>query len=190
MHEFSLEKRTALVHNGRTTKAMNLKTSFACLTLAALTATSFAMTIKKGTAVTLVFDQALTSKGTHVGDKVKFHVADDISVGGHVVIRHGTQVWATVSEVHKRGRFGKNAQLKLDIAPIHSMGMEIPLQPRQKGNMIGGTRGTKAAGAAGAGALILGPLGLGAGYFVVGKAVNVHPGQKLETQVSETVSSR
>lgn len=190
MHEFSLEERTLLVHNGRTTKTMNLKTTLACLTLAVLTATSFALTIKKGTVVTLVFDQALTSKTAHVGDKVKFHVADDVSVGGRVVIRHGTQVWATVSQVNKRGRFGKNAQLKLDISPIHTMGMEVPLQPRQKGNMIGGTRGTKAAGAAGAGALVLGPIGLGAGYFVVGKAVNVQPGQKLETQVSETVSSR
>ncbi|HWA83584.1 MAG TPA: hypothetical protein VG820_09135 [Fimbriimonadaceae bacterium] len=170
---------------------MNVKAILAGLAAMAILATpALGITLKKGTAVTLVFDQELNSRHTHVGDKVKFHVKDDISVGGHVVIRHGTRVWATVSDVHKNGRFGKNAQLKLDISPIRAMGMEIPLQPRQKGNMIGGSRGTKAAGAAGAGAILLGPLGLGAGYFVVGKAVNVHPGQQLETQVSETVHSR
>jgi uncharacterized alkaline shock family protein YloU len=170
---------------------MNLKTGIATLVaLAALTVSAFAITLEKGTPVTLAFDEAFSSRHVHAGDQVRLHVVDSVSVDGKVVIRRGTNVTATISDVQKNGRFGKNAQLKLDINPIMWHGKEIPLQPRQKGNMIGGTRGTTAAGAAGAGALVLGPIGLGAGYFVVGKAVNVKVGDKLETQVSTDVHFR
>jgi|SRR5579862_3390947 len=158
--------------------------------VAALASSGSAGTLEKGTPVTLAFDQALSSRTAHKGDTVRLHVVSDVSVGRTVVIHHGEKVTAVISEVQKNGRFGKNGQLRLDISPLHYGRVEIPLQPRQKGNMIGGSRGTKAAGAAGVGALVLGPLGLGAGYFVVGKSVNVHPGDKIETQVSSDVHIR
>jgi hypothetical protein len=167
---------------------MNVRTALVVLiAIASMATTAMAQTLKKGTPVTLAFDQALTSKTAKAGDRVKLHVVNAVMLGSKTVIAAGTHVTATISEVQKKGRFGKNAQLKLDIDPVMGRGTSIPLQPRQKGNMIGGTRGNQAAGVAGAGALVLGPLGLGAGYFVVGKAVNVHAGQKLETQVSEDV---
>jgi len=156
--------------------------------VAALTSSAFAVsTLEKGTPVMLAFDEGFSSKHIHKGDTVKLHVIDDVEVRGRVVIPRGKEVIATISDVEKNGRFGKNAQLKLDINPVRSMGTTIFLQPRQKGDMVGGTRGTKAAGAAAAGALVLGPIGLGAGYFVVGKSVVVHKGDKLETQVSQDV---
>jgi hypothetical protein len=167
---------------------MNFKnliaTGFATL---ALVAAAFGITIPKGTAVPLAFDQALNSKTAHTGDRVRLHVTENVVVNGKTVIKSGTAVNATVTEVHGRGRFGKNAQLKLDIDPVRYKNTMIPLQPRQKGNAIGGSRGTQAAGVAGAGAVVLGPIGLAAGYFVVGKNVNVKPGTKLETQVSADV---
>src|SRR4051812_45839498 len=135
---------------------MNFRTTLAsCVALLALTANAVAMTISKGTAVTLAFDQPLSSKNAHAGDQVRLHVVDDLVVGGKTVIKSGTKVSAVVSEVHGKGRFGKNAQMKLTIDPVMVHGVEVPLQPRQKGNMVGGSRGTQAAGAAGAGALVL-----------------------------------
>lgn len=170
---------------------MNFKAGIASIAaLVALVGSALASTLEKGTPVTLAFDQAFSSKHVKAGDQVRLHVVDNVMVDGKVVIKQGTQVSAVITNVQKNGRFGKNAQLKLDISPVRYHGTEIPLQPRQKGNMIGGTRGTTAAGAAGAGALILGPLGLGAGYFVVGKSVNVKVGDHLETQVSEDVHIR
>ena len=168
---------------------MNFKTGIASIVALMAMATSAlaTSTLEKGTPVLLAFDESFSSKNIHKGDTVRLHVVDDVEVRGRVVIPHGKSVVATISEVQKNGRFGKNAQLKLDIDPVRSMGVQIMLQPRQKGNMVGGTRGTKAAGAAAAGAVVLGPIGLGAGYFVVGKSVNVHVGDKLETQVSEDV---
>ena len=167
---------------------MSLRTVFLSFAAAAaLSTNAVAATLHKGTQVTLAFDQPLSSRTAHTGDTVRLHVVNDVSLGNRVVIHSGEHVTARITSVQKNGRFGKNGELRLDILPLHLGDTEIPLQPRQKGNVIGGTRGTKAAGAAGVGALVLGPLGLGAGYFVVGKSVNVHPGDKLETQVSRDV---
>lgn len=167
---------------------MNLKTAvLSAVAVFGLAAGALADRLEKGTPVTLAFDDAVNSKHVHSGDTVHLHVYEDVRDGGRVVIRRGTRVTAIITDVQKNGRFGKNAQLKLSINPIRQDGVEIPLQPRQKGNIVGGSKGTEAAGVAGAGAVVLGPVGLAAGYFVVGKSVNVHPGDKLETQVSSDV---
>ncbi|MFI5387057.1 MAG: hypothetical protein ACHQ50_13165, partial [Fimbriimonadales bacterium] len=175
----------------RRRRTMNLKAKVICFAaLCTLAASASAFRLDRGTPVVLIFDQTLDSRHVHSGDQVRLHVAESVWDGDRIVIRRGTDVTATVSDIRKNGRFGKNAELRLAIDPIVRNGIEIPLQPRQKGNMIGGSRGTEAAGAAGAGAILLGPLGLGAGYFVVGKAVHIDAGEKLETQVSRDVYIR
>ncbi len=148
---------------------------------------AFGIELKKGTPVSLTFDQGLSSKTAHVGDKVMFHVADDVTVGGTVVIKRGARASATISEMQKKGRFGKNAQIKLTINPIKVGSVDVPLQPRQKGNIVGGKRGAQAAGVSGAGLVVLGPLGAAAGYGIVGHEVDIKAGGKLETQVSADV---
>src|SRR5205085_498877 len=44
------------------------------------------ITVPKGTDVMLVFDQSLSSKTARAGDRVAFHVADDVMVGGNFVV--------------------------------------------------------------------------------------------------------
>ncbi len=68
------------------------------------------------------------------------------------------------------------------------MGTWIPPQHRQKGNRVDGKPTTEVAGASIGGALVLGPIGLGAGYFFVGKSVYEKTGDPLETQVSKDVT--
>lgn len=146
-----------------------------------LAVSAFANTeVPAGTPVSLVFDQEVNSRHAHPGDKIKMHVAQDVFVNGERVLREGTPVWATIDSVRKNERFGINANMKLDIHSVHG----IPLKPRIAGK-DSGSRADHAALAAGGGALVLGPIGLLAGYFVVGKPVHVHPGDHLETQVSE-----
>lgn len=167
---------------------MNLRRTILAITaLLALTANALAVTLAKGTSVILAFDQGFSSRTAHKGDRIRLHVVNDVSVGRTVVIHQGAAVTLTITEVQKSGRFGKNGQIKMAIDPIRTRGAKIPLQPRQKGNMIGGKMGTEGAGATVGGALILGPIGLGAGYFVVGQSVTVKKGDRFETQVSEDV---
>lgn len=145
------------------------------------------VTIPKGTPVTLVFEQSASSKSIKAGDRVQLAVKDNVVWNSRVILKKGTPVIAIVSKVDKRKRYGINAQLRFALNPVKSVyGQMINLEPRQKGNVVGGK--TAEAGAATAGGVILlGPVGLIGGYFVVGKEVNIKPGDVLETEFSKDV---
>lgn len=160
------------------------------LFLAASFATARELVIPKGTDVSLVFAQSLKSKTARVGDKVKLEVARNVVVDGKTVLAKGTPVTGVIEAVNKRQRYGINARIRLVLNPVASrMGPAITLEPRQKGDVVGG-KTVEAAAATAGGAILLGPLGLIGGYFIVGKEVDVHPGDNLETVVSRTVVIR
>ncbi|MHB8636789.1 MAG: hypothetical protein ACYC96_09990 [Fimbriimonadaceae bacterium] len=162
----------------------SLMTACTLLVLAAANAAS----IPRGTAVTLVFDKSLSSKTAKVGDSVAMHVAKDVVVHGQVVLRAGTREEALIATVSKRGRFGKNASIRLALNPVIGIhDKKIPLQPRTAGASFKGSRTDHAALAAGAGLLVLGPIGLVGGIFIPGKEVKIKPGMKLESEVSHDV---
>jgi hypothetical protein len=140
--------------------------------------------LPKGTDVPLVFDQALSSKTAKAGDSVALHVADDVSINGKTVVRRGEKVTGTVSSVEKRKHFGVNAKLKLAFNAVRSAwGQTIPIEPRESGKYTG-SRTDKAGMAAGGGGLLLGPVGLAGGYFVVGKQVQIKIGDRIMSEVA------
>jgi len=165
---------------------MKLSIGFAAMLMSAFCfAGAQHVKVPSGTPVTLIFDQALSSRTAHAGDTVKMHIGDNVYVDGHLVLKRGTHVSALLSRVDKNKRYGVNATMQLAINPVHTIyGQEVRLQPRQKGKAVGHKTGL-AAGLSGIGAVILGPIGLAGGYFVVGKAVNIKEGDKLETQVAK-----
>lgn len=144
--------------------------------------------IPRGTAVSLVFDQDLYSKTAKVGDTVMMHVDRDVIVGGRVIIQAGTREDALIAGVSGRGRFGKNASIRLALNPVNgSRDTMIPLQPRNAGSSFKGSRTDHAALAAGAGLIVLGPIGLVGGLFISGKEVKIKPGDRLESEVARDV---
>ncbi|HTQ08659.1 MAG TPA: hypothetical protein VMI31_01170 [Fimbriimonadaceae bacterium] len=149
-----------------------------------LAAASIATLLPKGADVRLAFDDGLTSRTARVGDKVKFHVVDDVVVDGQVVIKKGEPAEGTIVDVARGRRFGVNARLRIRVDPIAaSDGTLVPVASRDRGKATG--NGTdQAAAASGAGMLVLGPIGLGVGYFVTGKDVTIEPGDTLSTVVS------
>ncbi len=148
---------------------------------------SYAARIPQGTPVTLAFDQELHSKTAKAGDVVHMYVKYDVLVNDHLVIKAGTKENATISSVSGRGKFGKNAQIRLALNPVMDVnGHHIPLQPRNAGSSFKGSRTDHAALAAGAGVIVLGPIGLVGGLFISGKEVNVKPGDKLESEVARS----
>lgn len=143
------------------------------------------ITVPKGTVVILVFDQALSSKTARVGQTVALHVKNSVKSAGHTVIAAGTRVTATISQVDKRKRYGVNAKMRLVINPVRSVyGGRINLEPRSEGKYVGGKKSGMAAGATAGGAMLLGPVGLAGGYFIVGKPVTIRVGDLLATEVS------
>ncbi len=146
--------------------------------------------VPKGTAVKLVFVHALSSKTAKVGEIVPFHVALPVKVDGQVVIKKGSYVKGVISGVDHRKRFGVSARIKITLNPVRSVfGTAIPLEPKTKGKYTG-SRSDKAAYASGGAALLLGPIGLVGGYFVVGKQVNVKAGAPFVSQVSQKMVIR
>lgn len=146
------------------------------------------VTLKKGADVHLVFDSSLSSKTAREGDKVEFHVADPVVVDGKTVISEGTKVAGTVVKVHKRGRYGVNARIQLQMSPLRTVtGKLIPIGFKTKGQYVSNKTG-EAAGATAAGAIVLGPIGLVAGAFIPGKQVNAKPGDKMTVTTDEDIT--
>ena len=159
---------------------MNKKLMSIVLGLGASVA-AFGAHLPLGTEVKLVFKQPVSSKTAHVGDHISMAIASDVfGPRGHVVLHAGTPVVGIIQTVDHRSRFGVNAKIRIAIAPVNG----ILLEPRDKGAQIGGTRTDEAAAVSGGAALVLGPIGLVGGYFVVGHQVNIHPGQRLRTVVT------
>ena len=145
------------------------------------------VTVPKGTAVTLVFDRALTSQTAKVGDSVRLHVKDNVKVGAKTVIKKGTHVTGALTEVKHRQRYGVNAKIMIALNPVMSTyGSKISLDHRQSGRQSGGKKSEQAAGASVGGAVLLGPVGLVGGYFVTGKRVVIKVGDLLPTEVAKT----
>ena len=147
------------------------------------------ITVPKGTEVSLVFDQALSSKTAKVGQSVALHVKSDVKTGGMTVLARGTKVTGVLSQVDKRKRYGVNAKMRIALNPVKSVyGEMINLEPLSKGNKLSGKKTSQAAGATAGGAIVLGPVGLVGGYFIHGKAVKIEVGDVLLTEVAQTVT--
>ena len=149
------------------------------------------LVVPKGTKVTVAFDQALSSKTTKVGQRVRLHVQDDVLVNGQKVIRRGARVQGVISRVSKRKSYGINAEMRIVLRPVQSAtGRKVPLEAGGKGEEVSGRKSAQAAGATVGGAAVFGPIGLIGGYFVHGKAVNIKVGDTLVTEVPKDVVLR
>ncbi len=149
------------------------------------------LVVPKGTKVTVVFDQALSSKTTKVGQRVRLHVADDVLVDGQKAIRRGARVQGVISRVSKRKSYGINAEMRIVLQPVQSVaGKKVPLEAGGKGEEVSGRKSAQAAGATVGGAALLGPVGLVGGYFIHGKAVTIKKGDTLVTEVPKDVVLR
>ena len=167
---------------------MDFLKSIVAASVALAVSVANAEVLPRGTAVTLVFDQDLYSKTAKVGDTVMMHVARDVVVDGRVVIQAGTREDALIAGVSGRGKFGKNASIRLALNPVNGLrDAKIALQPRNAGSSFKGSRTDHAAIAAGAGMIVLGPIGLIGGLFIPGKEVKIKPGDKLESEVAHDV---
>jgi hypothetical protein len=140
------------------------------------------VTVPRGTDIVLAFDQPMSDQKAKDGDKVKLHVDQDVQVDGKTVIAAGTKVNGTITAVKKRERFGVNARIQMLIKPIRAVdGTKVVVGYKTKTGSNGKTAGAAAASVGGA--AILGPVGLVGGYFIVGKHVNVKPGDKTTVTV-------
>lgn len=176
-----------MINTKWTHKAGGVTLAIAFALTSILPASAEEVTLKQGTDVKLAFDSSLSSNTAKPGDRVKLHVTDPVTADGKTIIAEGATVSGSVKKVEKRKHFGVNANIQLYLDPVKSVtGKMVPLGFKSKTGDI--SRPSTAAGASVGSALVLGPIGLVAGYFVVGKKVTVHPGDKLTADVDQDVT--
>src|SRR6266478_1093967 len=141
------------------------------LALPALTQASG--TIPAGTKIPVVTDQSVSSKTAQVGQTISGTVAQDVTVGGKVVIPKGSAAKLTVSGVQASGRLSTPAKLYLRLRTVTVGGKtytfatnSVGRTEKGKGKRDAGIIGALAGG--GKGAAI--GAGAGAGAGTVGAA--------------------
>ena len=126
-------------------------------------------TVPKGTAITVVTDQSISSKDAKVGQPVTGTLAKDVVVGGKVVIPKGSAAKLSVSAVQASGRLSTPAKLYLRLRTITVKGETYTVTTGSTGRTEKG-KGKRDAGfiggGAAAGALIGGLAGGGKGAAI------------------------
>ena len=126
------------------------------------------------TLVKIALSEPVSTKNLKVGDKVHYHVAEDVMVDGVLLFVKGAEGEGTVTKVRPARNFGRNAELVIDFEKIKSVDgtyVDTFVGDVAKKEM---TNLAMAAGASIAGIVLLGPLGVIAGAFVKGKNIE-HP---------------
>ena len=146
------------------------------LALPALTQASG--TIPAGTKIPVVTDQSVSSKTAQVGQTISGTVAQDVTVGGKVVIPKGSAAKLTVSGVQASGRLSTPAKLYLRLRTVTVGGKTYTIATSSAGRTLGG-KGKRDAGFIGGGAAggaVIGALAGGGKGAAIGAAAGAGAG--------------
>lgn len=127
----------------------------------------------------------LNSEKSKPNDPVRYRVVDNVSIDGKIVIPAGAEGEGHVVAVEAAGRLGQDGVVRVDFGTVRAMDstqVRIHLDERA-------TERNKsmelAAGASLAGIVLLGPIGLAAGYFVQGRQHVVPQGSIFFVEVAQ-----
>lgn len=127
-------------------------------------------TVPKGIKISVITDQAVSSKNAKIGQPVSGSVARDVTVGGKVLIPRGSAVKLSVSGAQASGRLSTPAKLYLHLVSVTVKGKAYTFatssagrSEKGKGKRDAGFIGGGAAGGAAIGALAGGGKGAAIG---------------------------
>lgn len=132
----------------------------------------------------------LDSKNSVVGEKVEYQAAEDIIIGGTLVVPKGSKGMGTISKVERAQNFGRDAKLEVSfdsISTIDGDQLAVILGDKAKQEM---EHMALAAGASIAGMALLGPVGIVTGVFVKGKDIKIPVGSEmyLQTKAEQSIA--
>jgi len=119
-------------------------------------------TVPKGTHISVITDQTVSSKTARVGQPVSGSVAKDVTVGGRVLIPRGSAVKLSVSGVQASGRLSTPAKLYLHLVSVTVKGKAYTFATSSAGRSEKG-KGKRDAGFIGGGAAAGAAIGALAG---------------------------
>ena len=128
----------------------------------------------------------ISSLDSHVGDKVSFSIVNDIIVEGNMIIPANTRGYLRISSIDAAGKMGKDGDVKLSFSDIIAIdGSKIAVKIDEKSQNENRSK-ELAIGASVLGSIILGPVGLIAGFFVQGDEEEVPAGTELFVQTENS----
>src|SRR5258708_21253676 len=129
-------------------------------------------TVPAGMKISVVTDQAVSSKTAKIGQTITGPVWQDVTSGGKVAIPKGSEVKLTVSSVQASGRLSTPAKLYLRLRSVTVGGKTYTIATSSAGRTEGG-KGKRDAGFIGGGAAggaIIGALAGGGKGAAIGAA--------------------
>ena len=135
-------------------------------------------TIPQATPISVVTDQAISSKDAKIGQTVTGTIARDVTVGGKVVIPKGSAAKLSVSSVQSSGRLSTPAKLYLRLRAVTVGGKTYTLATSSAGRTEKG-KGKRDAGFIGGGAAggaVIGALAGGGKGAAIGAAAGAGAG--------------
>jgi hypothetical protein len=142
--------------------------------------------LEDGTPVHLVLSENLSSADAVTGQTVEFEVVDDVIVNGLVVIPHGSNAWATITDAEHKKRMGRAGKLDLNVDKVRLADGEKALLRAVKDARGGGHTGAMV-GAMVATSLVIWPA---APLFLLmhGKDVTIPKGTNISAFVQGNVT--
>ena len=138
--------------------------------------------VAKDTLVKIKTLAPLSSKQSRVGDVVALEAADDVLIGGVLIIPKGAKASGKVQKVIPSGNFGRDAKLEIHFESVEAAdGKAVEVFLGDKAKEETKSMAT-AAGASVAGMILLGPVGIIGGAFVNGSEVNIAAGTQMYVQ--------
>ncbi len=136
--------------------------------------------VPPGTPVMLQFMETISTKTAQKGDKIRLRVYTNVVVDGKTLIAQDAPGVGVVTEVRRPGGFGKRGRLKIRLDNVQAIdGSRVALEAYKSGERFS----AEGPGAATAGLVVLGPVGLVGGAFIKGKHVTIDEGTRIQARV-------
>ena len=133
--------------------------------------------LRAGTEVLLVMSESINSndKSLRTGKIIRMQVANPVMLGGAVVIPAGSPVTAEVTDVRRKGMWGKSGRIEARVLNVRVGDRLIRLSGTFDDKGVTGTAGV-------VGAIVLLPV---AGFFMTGTSANIPAGSGVKAFLDE-----
>lgn len=133
--------------------------------------------LRAGTEVLLIISESISSndKSLRTGKIIRMQVANPVMLGGAVVIPAGSPVTAEVTDVRRKGMWGKSGRIEARVLNVRVGDRLIRLSGTFDDKGVTGTAGV-------VGAIVLLPV---AGFFMTGTSANIPAGSGVKAFLDE-----
>lgn len=145
------------------------------------------VTIPQGTLVKIELLTEINSEKSKVNDVVRYRVVEDVRIDNQIAIAAGAGGQGHIVSVEPARRIGQDGRVQVDFGTVQAMDsstvyVQVDSTATERNRNV-----ELAAGASIAGAVLLGPLGLAAGLFVMGQENVIPVGSQFYVEVARDV---